>query len=87
MLIAETETDFLTEADLGLLGERRRLGRQMFDNPHLLQLLREPASAPAIPPDDALFTDEPAAEHRPWFGLVVLASLGFWYLVLRLFTS
>ncbi len=84
MLIEETDTDFVTEAGFGALVERRRSGRQNFDNPHLVRLLRDQGVARAIEHDDELFEDEPAGERRPWFASVVLASVGFWYVILRL---
>jgi hypothetical protein len=84
MLIDETDTDFATNAGVGALVERRRAGRREFDNPHLVRVLRESCLAQAIDQDDPGSEDRVAGQRRPWFGFVLLASLGFWYLVLRL---
>jgi hypothetical protein len=69
------------------MAERRRPGRMAYDDPELLLLLREPASGNFQEWDNRWSDDASVLEPRRWFPAVVLASLAFWGIALRLFIA
>ncbi len=62
------------------IAERRRKGRKVFDNPHLVHLLRAPNVTDAPAWEDA----GAETSNRPWFPIAVLAALALWSVIVRL---
>lgn len=74
------DEEILAEAQAQLAEERRRAGRIEIDNPHLVQLLRQPESPTAAEFDESLFMRGPARPAPSRLGETLLAALGFWVL-------
>jgi hypothetical protein len=82
----DTGVEYCVSVDGAVIGmaERRRPGRVEYDDPELLRLLREPASGNFQEWDNDWSDDAAEREPKRWFPAVVLASLAFWGIAMRL---
>jgi hypothetical protein len=82
----DTEVEYHGSVDRAVMGktERRRPGRMEYDDPALLRLLREPSAGHFPEWDNGWSDDASVIEPRRWFPAVVLASLAFWGMALRI---
>jgi len=72
--------DEQTDGDAELAAERRRGGRVEFDNPHLVEILRQPGAPAPAGFDEALFGEVRRPAPRSRLLETVLTALAFWCL-------